>query len=48
MMTFIYWSIVVYLLILTVWSLFREPKGLLQLNSAMVAIVLLLRAAGIK
>lgn len=48
MMTLIYWILVVYLLGLTLWSLFREPKWLLQINSAMVLIVLLLRAAGIK
>lgn len=48
MMTFIYWSIVAYLLGMTVWTLLRESKLLLQINCVMVIIALLLRVTLIK
>ena len=48
MMTYIYWCIVAYLMGLTVWTLFRERKWLLQLNCMLVMIMLLLRVTGIK
>lgn len=48
MLTFLYWLIVLYLVLMTVWSLFRERKTMDQVNCVMVMIVLLLRLWGIK
>jgi uncharacterized membrane protein len=48
MMTWIYSAIVAYLLLLTVWDLYREEKRWNQVTCALVLIPLLLRLVGIK
>ncbi|MCP4657060.1 MAG: hypothetical protein GY856_16745 [bacterium] len=48
MLTWIYWTMVAYFAGLTVWSLYREKKPLIQLTCAMVLVTLLLRLLGVK
>ncbi len=44
----LYWLLVLFFLALSVWTFFTEKNALLQLNSLMVTIVLLLRLLLIK
>lgn len=48
MLKFIYWAIVAYFAGLTIISLYREKKPLMQITCAMVLVALLLRVFGLK
>lgn len=48
MMKIIYWIIVAYFAGLTVFSMYREKKMLMQISCGLVLIALLLRVFGLK
>ena len=48
MLSWIYWAIVAYFTGLTIYTLYREKRLLMQLSCALVLMTLLLRLLGIK
>jgi len=48
MLKFIYWAIVAYFAALTIITLYRERKPLMQMTCALVLMALLLRVFGLK